>query len=200
MSIVFLVVDLFAKDVEHLFIIQIQEYAFPLKIKSIIVKHIITLNNWKGGEYFNETECRFCKDGFRPDASGKCVPIDYENCAQIIQNVGTCDYCMDNRKVVNGTCLLDESCNIQNCEMCRRDPSGNYRCAVCNNNHALNANNECVPFSGGGCLLAENETVCKLCRPGKYFKNGLCPDSDYSSVFITSVLTLIFVFQTLISC
>lgn len=133
-----------------------------------------------GKEYFNETECRYCKDGFRPDAAGACVAIEYDRCGQVLQNVGTCDYCMDELRVVNGTCLSEDKCEIDNCEVCRRDGGGSYKCARCTSSYGLNSNSECVEFSGGGCEIANTETVCKTCRPGYYYKDGLCPESEFS--------------------
>lgn len=135
-----------------------------------------------GREYFNETECRYCKDGYRPDAAGACIAIEYQRCASVIQNVGTCDYCLDGLKVVNGSCNSEDTCDIDNCEVCRRDGGGSYKCARCKSSYGLNSNSECVEFAGGGCEIANTETVCKVCRPGYYYKDGLCEESDFSGL------------------
>ena len=98
--------------------------------------------------------------------------------------MGTCDYCLENLKVVNGTCNSPDTCDISNCEVCRRDSAGGYQCARCTSSYGLNGNNECVEFAGGGCEIAETETVCKTCRPGYYYKDGLCEESEFSGIEI----------------
>ena len=143
-----------------------------------------------GKEYFNDSECRFCKDGYRPDAAARCVKIEYERCGSVIQNVGTCDYCMENLKVLNGTCSSEETCGIDNCEVCRRSEGGIYKCARCESSYGLNSNQECVQFTGGGCEIAKSETVCERCLPGYYYKDGLCPESDFSSALISKILVV----------
>ena len=151
----------------------------------------------KGREYFNESECRYCKDGYYPSAAGNCLPIVEQNCGQIIQNVGTCYYCLDNLKVVNGTCKSEDTCEIDNCEVCRRDGGDIYKCVRCEKNYGLNSNSECVLFTGGGCEIASSETACKTCRPGYFYKDGLCPESDFSRVsriLSFGIFALVFMF------
>ena len=98
---------------------------------------------------------------------------------------------MDNLKVVNGTCKSEETCNIDNCEVCRRDGGDIYKCVRCDSSYGLNSNSECVQFNGGGCEIANSETICKTCRPGYYYVDGLCLESDFSQVSRISVLGML---------
>ena len=72
-----------------------------------------------------------------------------------------------------------------------------YNCVKCNKKYAVNSDGICEPFKTGGCHILESETVCLTCLPGYYYSDGLCPESDFSFVFIFDNLWFFFTFMIL---
>jgi hypothetical protein len=36
----------------------------------------------------------------------------------------------------------------------------------------------------------KSESVCERCRPGFYYKDGLCPESEFSSVEVVKMIVM----------
>ena len=138
--------------------------------------------------YNNPNSCKTCQYNYKPsDDSQTCVRVKIENCLQVSGN--KCVVCADGVMATNGECKKENSCNLENCQVCGMRQNVEY-CFVCHSGYATYFESDgqtphvsCVPEGENtqncSLLTPGNKDECAVCDVG-YYENStdLCVKSD----------------------
>ncbi len=147
-------------------------------------------------QYVSNGVCKFCQHGYTTTDEGFCTRIEIEDCAEVDEE-GDCVMCKKNVKVVEGECLEENECTLENCGYCT-NIEGIEQCAICDNDYAIRmveGDRVCVDENEmtEHCLYENAEGGCSICDLNYYFVKGKCLSSSKVDIAMSSSIGSIFI-------